>query len=111
MKVEQFTGNTRDQKFSYYRTREGPNYFISYYKHSSTMHVDPLECWRVLGVSRFVDSGKALKAWCLEMVETYPIYGSLKTDDDEVVVENNKDKFFDVPDVEPNDNDTKMVMI
>ena len=32
---------------------------------------DPKECWRTLGVAKFTDTGKALKAWCLEMDELY----------------------------------------
>ena len=71
MKLEQFAKNERDCSFTYVRTREGPNGWISYYKGSSTMHVDPLECWRTLGIARFTDTGKALKAWCLEMHEQY----------------------------------------
>ena len=35
------------------------------------MQVDPLEAWRTLGIARFTDTGKALKAWCLEMHEKF----------------------------------------
>ena len=71
MKVISFEGNTRDCSFDYFRVREGPNYFVSHYKGSTKGHNDPKECWRVLGVAKFTDSGKALKAWCLEMDEMY----------------------------------------
>ena len=47
--------------------REGPNYFVSYYKNSSRLHYDPLNCWRVLGVAKHTDTGKALKAWAVEI--------------------------------------------
>lgn len=70
MKVTPFPGNTRDCNFEYFRVREGPNYFVSYYKHSSRLHYDPKECWRVLGVAKFTDTGKALKQWAVEMYES-----------------------------------------
>ena len=71
MKAIEFERNDRACNFTYHRVREGPNYFLSYYKHASTLHKDPKDCWRVLGVAKFTDTGKALKAWCLEMDETY----------------------------------------
>ena len=70
MKVEAFPLNTKDCNFEYFRVREGPNYFVSYYKNSSRLHYDPKECWRVLGTAKFTDSGKALKAWAVEMYES-----------------------------------------
>ena len=71
MKVLEFEGNEQDCSFTYHRTREGPNFFISYYKGSTRGHSDPKECWRSLGVAKFTDSGKALKQWCLDMDEQY----------------------------------------
>ena len=71
MKPLEFEGNTPSCSFTYTRTREGPNFFISHYKGSTRGHNDPKECWRTLGTAKFTDSGKALKAWCLEMDETY----------------------------------------
>ena len=71
MKVIAFEGNRPGCSFEYFRAREGPNYFVSHYKGSTRGHNDPKECWRTLGVAKFTDSGKALKAWCLEMDETY----------------------------------------
>ena len=67
MKIESFPGNTPTCNFEYFRVREGPNYFVSYYKNSSRLHYDFKECWRVLGVAKFTDSGKALKLWAEEM--------------------------------------------
>ena len=79
MKLEQFPGNTRDFRVTYCRTREGPNGFITFYKNAAGMQTDPLEAWRTLGIARFTDTGKALKAWCLEMHEKYG--GEVKPDD------------------------------
>lgn len=71
MKELQFEGNEQDCSFTYHRTREGPNFFVSYYKGSARGHLDPKECWRSLGLAKFTDSGKKLKEWCLEMDELY----------------------------------------
>ena len=71
MKVLEFEGNEQDCSFTYHRTREGPNFFVSHYKGSTRGHNDPKECWRTLGVAKFTDSGKALKQWCLDMDEEY----------------------------------------
>ena len=71
MKPLEFEGNTNSCSFTYTRTREGPNFFISHYKGTTKGHNDPKECWRTLGTAKFTDSGKALKAWCLEMDELY----------------------------------------
>ena len=70
MKVTPFPGNTPTCNFEYFRVREGPNYFVSYYKNSSQLHYDPKNCWRVLGVAKFTETGKALKAWAVEMYES-----------------------------------------
>ncbi len=67
----QFPDNSQYMRYEYHRVREGPNYFVSYYNHSSRLHYDPKNCWRTLGVAKFTDTGKSLKAWCLEMDDTY----------------------------------------
>ena len=71
MKVIEFEGNTPLCNYSYFRVREGPNYFVSYYKNSSRLHYDPKNCWRTLGQAKFTDTGKQLKEWCLLMDEQY----------------------------------------
>ena len=71
MKPIEFEGNTRDCNFTYHRVREGPNYFVCYYKDSSTMKVDPKDAWRTLTIAKFTDYGQALKEWCLSMHEQY----------------------------------------
>ena len=69
--IIEYPSNTQYMRYEYHRVREGPNYFVSYYKNSSRLHYDPKNCWRTLGVAKFTDTGKAVKAWCLEMDETY----------------------------------------
>ena len=67
----QFPENTSNMRYEYHRVREGPNFFITYYKNSSRLIHDPKDAWRTLGVAKFTDTGKALKTWCLEMDEEY----------------------------------------
>ena len=69
--IIEYPSNTQYMRYEYHRVREGPNYFVSYYKNSSQLHYDPKNCWRTLGVAKFTDTGKSLKSWCLEMDETY----------------------------------------
>ena len=71
MKPLEYPGNTNSCSFTYTRTREGPNFFISHYKGSTRGHTDPKDCWRVLGAAKFTDSSQAVKAWCIEMDEEY----------------------------------------
>ena len=73
MKPEQFEQNSQYMRYEYHRVREGPNYFVSYYKNSSRLHYDPKDTWRTLGTAKFTDTGKALKEWCLLMDEQYSI--------------------------------------
>ena len=99
MKVIQFPQNDRDFKVSYHITNEGGNFFLCYYKQASMGHTNPTDAWRTLGVAKFTDTGKALKAWCLEMDE---LHGRKAKEDIE-----RTDTFFDST-PEPND-DTKMI--
>ena len=73
MKPEEFPGNTQYMRYEYHRVREGPNYFVSFYKNSSRLHYDPKDTWRTLGTAKFTDTGKSLKDWCLQMYEDYSI--------------------------------------
>ena len=73
MKPEQFPDNTQYMRYEYHRVREGPNYFVSYYKNSSRLHYDAKDCWRTLGTAKFTDTGKALKEWCLQMYDEYSL--------------------------------------
>jgi len=69
----QYPNNSQYMRYEYHRVREGPNYFVSYYKNSSRLHYDPKNCWRTLGTAKFTDTGKSLKEWCLEMYEQYSL--------------------------------------
>jgi hypothetical protein len=57
--IIEYPSNTQYMRYEYHRVREGPNYFVSYYKNSSQLHYDPKNCWRTLGVAKFTDTGKA----------------------------------------------------
>ncbi len=91
MKTIPFQHNDKDFSITYYRTREGPNWFLCYYKNAASGMIEPLDAWRTLGIARFTDTGKALKQWCLDMHEQY---GPSDNDDGDEVV---KEEFFDVP--------------
>ena len=71
MKAIQFEHNATGMRYEYHRTREGPNWFMCYYKGSAVTRTDPKEAWRTLGVAKFTDSGKALKEWAMSMHEEY----------------------------------------
>ena len=73
MKPLEYEGNTQYMRYEYHRVREGPNYFVTYYKHSSRLIYDPKDAWRTLGQAKFTDSGKALKEWCLSMYDQYSV--------------------------------------
>jgi hypothetical protein len=73
MKPLEYEGNTQYMRYEYHRVREGPNYFVTYYKHSSRLLYDPKDAWRTLGQAKFTDSGKALKEWCLQMYDQYSV--------------------------------------
>ena len=68
-----FPDNDDGMMFQYHRMREGPNYFMCHYKHSSVLRQDPKDAWRVLGSAKFTNTGKALKEWCLEMHQKWVI--------------------------------------
>ena len=74
--IIEYPENTQYMRYEYHRVREGPNYFVTYYKHSSRLIYDPKDAWRVLGVAKFTDSGKHIKEWCLEMDSTYNVKAS-----------------------------------
>ena len=71
--IIEYPNNTQYMRYEYHRVREGPNYFVTYYKHSSRLIYDPKDAWSVLGVAKFTDGGKHLKEWCLEMDSTYNV--------------------------------------
>ena len=71
MKAIEFEHNDSSMRYEYHRTREGPNWFMCYYNGSAVLRTDPKEAWRTIGVAKHTDTGKALKAWALEMHEKY----------------------------------------
>ena len=109
MKPEEYEGNTQYMRYEYHRVREGPNYFVTYYKHSSRLIYDPKDAWRTLGVAKFTDEGKALKEWCISMDEQYG--NNVKSVIDEFRGSGRKDTSFAseaMEEMSPND-ETKMI--
>ena len=71
MKRIEYPQNDAGFYCEYIRTREGPNRFVVLYKGSSTMHFDPKNAWRRLGVAKFTENAQAFKAWCIDLHEQY----------------------------------------
>ena len=71
MKAITFEHNTPSMRYEYHRTREGPNWFMCYYKNTALIRLDPKDAWRTLGVAKFTDVGKALKEWAIGLHEQY----------------------------------------
>ena len=99
MKPIDYPGNDSGLMVQYNRMREGPNYFMIYYKNTSVLRQDPKDAWRVMGSAKFTASSQELKQWCLDMHDKYS----------NVEEEARKDtSFASEAQEEPNDN-TKMV--
>ena len=71
MKPIDYEGSGDGLRASYYRVKEGTNYFLIYYKNSSVLRRDPKDAWRVLGPAKFTKTGTELKEWCLSMDNQY----------------------------------------
>ena len=71
MKPIDFPSNDHSMIFQYMRMREGPNYFMCKYKHSSVLRQEPKDAWRILGPAKYTDTGKELKEWCLQQHQLY----------------------------------------
>ena len=71
MKPIDFPSNDQTMIFQYMRMREGPNYFMCKYKHSSVLRQEPKDAWRILGSAKYTDTGKELKEWCLQQHQLY----------------------------------------
>ena len=103
MKPIDYPGNGNGLMVQYNRMREGPNYFMIYYKNRSVLRQDPKDAWRVMGSAKFTANSQELKQWCLDMHDKY---GHIEE-------ETRKDTSFasevQAEHEEPNDN-TKMVV-
>ena len=99
MKPIDYPGNDSGLMVQYNRMREGPNYFMVYYKNTSVLRQDPKDAWRVMGSAKFTANSQELKQWCLDIHDKY---GHMEE-------ESRKDtSFASEAQEEPNDN-TKMI--
>jgi len=71
MKPIDYPGNGNGLIVQYNRMREGPNYFMIYYKNRSVLRQEPKDAWRVMGSAKFTANSQELKQWCLDMHEKY----------------------------------------
>ena len=99
MKAIAFELNDSSMRYEYHRTREGPNWFMCYYKNMAQIRYDPKDAWRTLDKAKFTDTGKALKEWCLSMHEQYDKEAKLGTVDTSFASE-----------VEKEEDKTKMII-
>ena len=99
--------NTVNSSVTYFRTREGPNFFRIYYKNAAVIRMTPKQVGAVFGVARFTPTVNKIRDWCYQMVKEY---GS-ETDktDDNYIKYIEKHGFGPEVHEEPNDN-TKMVI-
>ena len=72
MKPIPFQYNNKGVSFEYIPSREGPNQFVCYYKHSSVLRQDPKDAWRVLGSATYKELRLALgREWLRGPEEVY----------------------------------------
>ena len=106
MKPIQYPDNGNGFIAEYHRTREGPSYFMVYYKKQAQIRADPKDAWRILGTAKFTDASKEFKEWCLEMHQKYVLDKQEKPEPD-----GRADTSFAseaIKEEEPNDN-TKLI--
>lgn len=93
---------------SYFRSREGPNWFRVYYKNAARIRLTPKEVGRCFGVAKFTPGVSAIREWCYEMIQKFGSEEDKDNDEYKKYIE--KHGFGpEVHTEEPNDN-TKMVM-
>ena len=63
--------NTQHFQVNYHRVREGPNWFMMYYKNVATPCFTVKDVKTRLGPAKFLESSKALYKWMNEMIEQY----------------------------------------
>ena|SRR5210317_893434 len=63
--------NTQHFQLNYHRVREGPNWFMMYYKNIATPCLTVKDVKSRLGPAKFLDSSKELYKWMEEMIEKY----------------------------------------
>ena len=63
--------NSQYFQLNYHRVREGPNWFMMYYKNIATPCLTVKDVKRRLGAAKFLDSSKNLYKWMEEMIQQY----------------------------------------
>lgn len=66
-----YPSNDTSLKVEYHRVREGPNWFMVYYKNVATPCLTVKDVKNRLGPAKFLDSSKNLYKWMEEMIEKY----------------------------------------
>ena len=67
--------NSQHFQLNYHRVREGPNWFMMYYKNIATCCFSVKDVKSRLGSAKFLESSKNLYKWMEEMVDKYDAAG------------------------------------
>ena len=67
--------NSQHFQLNYHRVREGPNWFMMYYKNIATPCFTVKDVKSRLGSAKFLDSSKSLYKWMEEIMEKYDSAG------------------------------------
>ena len=73
--VINYPDNTNSMIIQYHRVREGPNWFMMYYKNIATCCLSVKDVKSRLGSAKFLDSSKNLYKWMEEMMEKFDSAG------------------------------------
>jgi len=73
--IYQSPSNTQHFQLNYHRVREGPNWFMMYYKNIATCCLDVKDVKSRLGSAKSLDSSKNLYKWMEEMMKEYDSVG------------------------------------
>ena len=88
MKPTKYPGNGRGLYVEHNRHREGPpSVFTILYKGSARSVTDPKELWRVMGMAKYTDASKELRAWAEEIHEATLAKAKPKLDMEQVKAE------------------------
>lgn len=66
-----YPSNTQHFKVEYHRVREGPNWFMMFYRNIATPCFTVRDVKGRLGSAKFLESSKNLYKWMEEMIEQY----------------------------------------
>ena len=110
MKPIDYPDNDKGLIVQYHVMKEGPSYFMVYYKQSSVLRQDPKDAWRVLGCAKFTEKSQHLKQWCIDIHDEWSKKREAKARKDTSFASDSDLQSEEAQvEAEPNDN-TKMIV-